>query len=450
MIRGVRARITTVATVAVLAVLALAAVALLAMQERVLTDNLDESLELQVEELAARYRSGSTGGALLVPRGDDDAFEQIVSDDGELLAWSRVAADLPALPGPPPGADRSIRTARVFPDEPRYRISSLRAGDLVFHVAAPIDDIAESVTVLRWGLSLAIPFVTGLLAALVWWLVGRTLRPVEAIRREVADINGGTLDRRVPVPTTGDEVEQLARTMNDMLERVEVSSERQRRFVADASHELRSPLTRIRTELEVDLAHPATADHGHTHLSVLEEAGRLERLVDDLLLLARHDAGGPVAQPRAVELDALVESEVLRRPETAPVRFDATGVTPARVIGDPAQLARAVRNLLDNAEHHARNHAAIRLRAVDHLAVLCVDDDGPGVPPAAAVRIFERFTRLDDARAAVDGGSGLGLAIVRDIVARHGGTVRVEEGPLGGARFVVELPLAREDESANR
>ncbi len=285
-----------------------------------------------------------------------------------------------------------------------------------------------------------------LLAVLIWWLVGHTLRPVEAIRAEVADIGGSDLHRRVPVPSGDDEIARLARTMNTMLERVDDAAQAQARFVADASHELRSPLTRIRSELEVDLAHTDRSDLAATHRSVLQETVGLQHLVEDLLLLARTGAGAATAtSASAVDLDDIVVSLARRLRADGQVAVDITDVTAVQVRGHAAALTRAVGNLADNAARHATDTVTLTLGERDHSAVLAVSDDGPGIPPEDRERVFERFTRLDEARAAHDGGAGLGLAIARDIVERHGGTLAVDPDHHPGARLVVTLPLAPEE-----
>jgi signal transduction histidine kinase len=285
--------------------------------------------------------------------------------------------------------------------------------------------------------------VVAVLTLLVWWLAGRLLAPVEALRSEVAAIGGTDLHRRVRQPPGDDEIGRLARTMNQMLGRLDDAVGRQQRFVADASHELRGPLTRIRTELEVDLANPGPVDRlGDTHRSVLAEVTGLQRLVDDLLQLARADAGVASDRREPVDLDDLVLREARRVRASGRVALDGTGVSAAQVIGDPDQLTRAIRNLVDNAERHAASRVALALAEVDGVAVLTIGNDGPGIPEDQRERIFERFGRLDDARDRGTGGAGLGLAITREIVERHGGTITAEPGE-EGARFVVRIPAAR-------
>ncbi len=404
-----------------------------------------------------------------LPAAGDDLEAQVTTPDGRILAATDDLETRRPIGVLPRGATTRWASIDGLPgdddedddeDDDPYRVLSRRAegpdGTVVVHVAADLEDVRESTAALTRSLLVGIPTVTVLLAVVVWYLVGRTLRPVAAIRREVDAIGAGALERRVPEPPGRDEIAQLARTMNAMLARVEHAHDEQQRFVADASHELRGPLTRIRSELEVDRAHPATADPEATGASVLAEVVGLKRLVDDLLVLARSDAGTLALRRDVVDLDDVVLREVARlRTETATAApagatsaaatvaaptIDSAGVSGAQVRGDRDALTRLVRNLVDNAARHAASRVTVSLSERDGLAVLAVADDGPGIPPADRDRVFERFTRLDEARSAGTGGTGLGLAIVHDIADRHGGAVRVEDAPGGGARFVVDLP----------
>jgi signal transduction histidine kinase len=296
------------------------------------------------------------------------------------------------------------------------------------------------VTILTRLLTGAVPLVVLALGVLTWWLTGRTLRPVEKMRVEMAEISGTNLDRRVAEPGTGDEIDRLAHTMNETLDRLESAIRRQRQFVGDASHELRSPLTRIRTELEIDLTNGQPVDPGRTERSVLADVIQLQYLVDDLLQLARSDDGVPDLQFQPVDLDDIVLREARRISERGRVTVDLHGMSAAQTLGDPQQLARAIRNLLENAERHAAAVITVILSEDDHRVRLAIRDDGAGISAKDRPHIFERFTRLDDARTRESGGSGLGLAIVRDIVERHGGTIRLDDGL--PTQFVLELPLA--------
>ena len=440
---GVRARITALATLVVLAVLVVAGAVLVAQQRRVLTESLDESLSQRAQELSEQAGRGSVESPI-TGLGDDDAMAQ-VARGGEVVAASENVAGEPLVLPPPARDDLQLWTVDRLPHEPgRFRVATVRSDDHLVVVAGTLDDIDESASTLVRSLLVGIPLVLLALAAVLWWLVGRTLRPVEAIRAEVSAIGARDLHRRVPVPDADDEVARLARTMNDMLERVDDAARRQQRFLADASHELRSPLTRMRAELEVDLAHPEEADLLATHASVLEEAIGLQRLADDLLRVARVDEGVAELALRPVDLDDLVLRVARRLRADDRVRVDLGGVGAARVVGDADQLTRLVSNLADNALRHASSVVSFSLTTDAGSAVLAVADDGPGVTAVDRERIFERFARVDDARRATDGGTGLGLAIARDIAERHGGTLVLDpDGP--GARFVLTLPAAPTD-----
>jgi signal transduction histidine kinase len=276
--------------------------------------------------------------------------------------------------------------------------------------------------------------------ATTWLLVGRALAPVEAIRAEVDAISGDALHRRVPDPPAGDEIGRLARTMNRMLGRLEQAQARQRRLVADASHELRSPVATIRQHAEVALAHPDRTTTTELAATVLAEDLRLQRLAEDLLLLTRADEHTLALRRRPVDLDDLVFDEARRVRGATGLGVDTTSVSAGRVEGDPAGLRRVLRNLGDNAARAAGGHLAFSVVEDDGVVRLTVDDDGHGIPEADRERVFERFVRLDDARARDDGGSGLGLAIVAELIAAHGGAVAITSSPLGGARVEVTLP----------
>jgi signal transduction histidine kinase len=228
--------------------------------------------------------------------------------------------------------------------------------------------------------------------------------------------------------------------MNRMLDRLQRAQARQRRFVSDASHELRSPVTAIRQHAEVALAHPDRATTTELAGTVLVEDLRIQRLVEDLLVLTGADEHALAPRRRPVDLDDLVFEEARRLRDAADLRINTGEVSAARVHGDPSGLRRVLRNLGDNAAQHASTHVKFALDERTDVAVLAVDDDGPGIPVADRERVFERFVRLDDARARDDGGSGLGLAIVAELVGAHGGTVAVASSPLGGARIEVTLP----------
>jgi signal transduction histidine kinase len=316
------------------------------------------------------------------------------------------------------------------------------SGQLTVTAAAPVDQVSRSVDALRDKLVIGLPAVVALVAAVAWMLVGRALRPVDAIRAEVDEITASTMHRRVPEPDTNDEVGRLARTMNAMLGRLDTSATRQRQFVADASHELRSPVAAIRTGLEVARRRSDRADWPVVADAALAEEARLEALLEDLLLLAAHDEDGAAdLRPAAVDLAAVSTAEAQRpRPVPVDVVFWPDEAQVLAVNGDAGELTRAISNLVDNATRYATSRVRITLSSDHDTVRVVVDDDGPGIAPRDRERVFERFTRLDGGRARHQGGTGLGLAVVRSIVTRHHGEIRVDDSPLGGARFVAEFP----------
>ncbi|HEX5565749.1 MAG TPA: HAMP domain-containing sensor histidine kinase, partial [Streptomyces sp.] len=313
------------------------------------------------------------------------------------------------------------------------------------YAGASLAQQEQAVSSVTRAMLVGLPALLVVVGGVTWLVTRRALRPVEGIRREMAAITASTdLSRRVPEPASGDEVARLARTTNETLTALEAAVERQRRFVADASHELRSPIASLRTQLEVAAAHPGLLDlDGAVHDTV-----RLQDLAADLLLLARLDAGERPGDSR-VALDALVREELVQRVgDRIPVTLDENpggereeGV-PLEVTGSRSQLARVLGNLLDNAQRHAAGRVRTTVRRDGGWAVLEVADDGAGVPEEERERIFERFVRLDDARSRDDGGAGLGLAIARDVAARHGGTLTVGRAPEGGALLTLRLPAA--------
>ncbi|WP_405063986.1 HAMP domain-containing histidine kinase [Kribbella sp. NBC_01505] len=296
------------------------------------------------------------------------------------------------------------------------------------------DAVADVDRVLKPALPLAV-----LLIMLGAYVGTRTaLRPVERMRAQAAAISQRNLHERVPVPPTGDVVARLATTLNETLGRLEVAAEQQRGFVADAAHELRSPIASLRAILEVANAHPDRADWPRVSDTAIEETRRLQQLADDLLLVAKLDAE-PMTKHEPVDLAELVRRQLARRVDEGPeLAFDAA--ESVLVPGEAAQLDRLVRNLIDNAIRHTRTMVAVSIEQQDGNVVLRVDDDGTGIPEPDRERVFERFTRLDEARSRDAGGAGLGLAIAHEIALHHDGTVTASETPTGGARLTLVLP----------
>ncbi len=428
----VRWRVTLLAAVAVALVLVVTGAVLVVVQRRVLTEQLDETLAADADRAVASMTPGLEPD--LDVSADDDGVAQIVTTDGRVIFSTTPPVEGTIAPAPE-GRDAVTRTL----DGQRV-VSRRFAADgqeLIVHVAAPLDDVRESVRALVVTLGVLVPVVTAVLAALVWLLVGRTLRPVEQIRAEVAGIGLGELDRRVPEPSGRDEIARLAGTMNEMLDRLDASNRQQQQFVADASHELRTPLARLRTEIEV--ARGVSANDDPVLGSLLEEVENLQLLTDDLLVLARSDARAAEGEGRPVDLDDVVLEEV-RAVDARGRDIDTRQVSAAQVVGHRDQLRRVVANLLDNAVRHATDSVSLSLAETDGVVKLAVTDDGPGIPAERRAAVFERFGRLDESRTAGSGGTGLGLAIARDLVERHGGTIVVDPDYDAGARFVVTLP----------
>lgn len=439
---SLRLRITAVATLAVGLVLAAGAAALVVSLRATLVDQVDTQLASDTDAIVRAAQDGE-----LDPRdGPSDRYVQVVALDGQVVGASTSADGRPLLLPPPhpwaggPAARDTDHTDPVL-GPLRVRVSPFGPRDGVWLVVArsrqPVDDATRSVT---GALALAVPLATVGIGAVVWLVVGRSLRPVEALRRAVDDITEHDLGRRLDGPGTGDELDRLAATMNDLLARLQAASQRERQLVADASHELRSPLAAVRALVETA---PDDPDEAAAHQAEARAAvARLQTLVDQLLELARHDLPVP-APTRPVDLDDLVlqHAALLRR--TSALTVDTASVSGGQVLGSEEALGRVVENLVANAARHARTTVRLVLAERDDEVVLVVADDGPGIPVADRQRVFERFTRLDDARRRDRAGAGLGLAIVARIVARHGGTVVAgDDDVLDGAAVTVRLPAA--------
>jgi signal transduction histidine kinase len=445
---SVRTRTTLAATAVVTLLLTAAAWVLLLTLEGALTHNQDDASMARARDLAAVVAGGRLPDGL---RGvGDDSLAQVVARDGTVLAASaNIVGEPPVVPVTDSGPPSDVHTESVRDDGrdlETYRIRGVRVrspdhGPVTVHVGTSTEAVSETVAALRGLLVVGVPTTALLLGLVTWVVVGRALAPVQAINARVAEITAADLTRRVPEPGTGDEIAQLATTMNAMLERLEDAARRQREFAADASHDLQSPLARFRTRLEVALANPSDSDWRALSEELLSDSQEMERLVRDLLFLARDDEAAAVTRPTSMlDLDDVVLEEASRLRATGPITVDTAAVSAAPVLGHRADLGRMVRNLLENAACHATSRVVVRLAATDGRVELVVADDGPGIPADQRHRVFDRFVRLDDARTRGSGGSGLGLAIVHTVAARHGGHVEVRDGA-PGATFVVRLPL---------
>ena len=446
----IRARTVAAGCVLIATTLVITAVLFVVVLRHTLEGEVIDTAQARAEELAVLLRRTQMP-AVLPDSGEKGAVLQIVDDSGRIVAASAQITAGERLSRLHPGTGRVIaETLDYLPMKgdqsgDRFRLLALGAqgprGPVTVYVGISLDQVQENVVAVRGILLVALPALLVIVALTSWYLVGRALRPVDAIRQQVADIGQGDLGRRVSEPPTNDEIGRLARSMNLMLDRLQSSTERQRRFVSDASHELQSPLASSLADLEVALAHPDSTDWNDTAAGLVADNQRMTRLVRDLLFLAAADSGAhaPVRSP--VDLDDIVLAEVARVRARAGVRLDAAGVHPVEVRGEPERLSRVVRNLLDNALRYANSTVVVQVGRDGNDAILRVIDDGPGVPVDAREKVFERFTRLDDSRSRETGGSGLGLAIAREIVESHNGSIVIDPGP-GGAHFIVRLPVS--------
>lgn len=437
-----RLRTTATAVLVVAIALLVGAVTLVALVRGTLHDGLETTAEQRASALAEQIDASGlpepesdTEDSDEGPDEPDDVVWQVTDAQGTVVRSSQPLA----RPLPSEDADE----AQLAGGDHAYVVvtEDARAGgeDYTVAVGASLEDVDESSAALVAPLLVGLPLLLMLVGGTTWVVATRALAPVESIRREVEQITGDRLERRVPEPPARDEIHRLARTMNQMLGRLQDSRSRQQQFVADASHELRSPLASIRQSAEVARAHPGALPEGELVDAVLEESARMQRLVEQLLLLTRADEGALVRKHHDVDLDdlALAGAGRVRR---AGLAVDTSGVGAGRVRGDRGALSQVVRNLVDNAARHADMEVVVSVRGTRDDVELVVEDDGAGIPGEHRRQVFERFVRLDEARARDAGGSGLGLAIVKEIVAAHGGTIDVSSSAKGGARFVVRLP----------
>jgi signal transduction histidine kinase len=444
---GVRVRITLAAVLVVGLALAGSAVWLVVTHRDGLLKDAKTAARLRERDIESAISDGEFTKVVAAPHGDE-SIAQVVDQNGNVVAASSNVIGVARISELEPAAG-VYRYETIRPPFGHAKLSVVAhrvntpSGTYVVYVARSLASIDRSTDRLERLLLTGLPILLLIVGVITWIVTGRALHPVEAMRAEVEAIGAADLHRRVPEPATHDEIARLARTMNAMLGRLENATERQQRFVADASHELRSPLAGIRAQLEVDLAYPDAADWKATERDVLEGAIAMQRLVEDLLTLATVDEqrSGGARRHDTVDLDEIVLTEADRVRRCTTHVIDTSHVSGAQLDGDPDQLTRAVRNLLDNAARHATSTVTVALAEADGTVTLIVADDGPGVPEADRARIFERFARLDEGRARDAGGAGLGLAITQQVAVAHGGQVTVDDGP--GARFTVSLPVFR-------
>jgi signal transduction histidine kinase len=432
--RSLRARVTVVATVVLAAGLLLGTLGLARLFVAARVAAVDKVVRAQTAQVGT-LAGGDDLPSPLPPAASGTALEQVLDPAGTVLDASAAApAFLEMVPVDQSGPltkERVYTTSATTLGKGSFRVdlrpATYKGHPVVVVVAVPFSDVADTLAALHRVILVVLPIVLLAAAIATWLAVGSTLRPVDELRAEADTVvaSGGSVAPRLAIPAGAVELRRLGETLNRMLERVHGAGEQQRAFVADAAHELRSPLASILTQLEVAMATPTTADEWpQIAADVYADAERLRRIADDLLLLARLDAGQPEGS-NLVDVVALL---------------GGTG-TPLEVEGDAQALGRLFDNLMTNARKYADTvHVAAKGEASS--VVVTIDDDGPGVPRADRERVFQRFVRLDSARSRGEGGTGLGLAIARAIARSHRGDVLLGDSPLGGLRATVWLPLA--------
>jgi signal transduction histidine kinase len=441
---SLRARLMAVGVTGVALALAIGSLVLYAVLTVTVNRTVDDSAFASARAVAAMVDSNTVPDPLPV---SGSQIVQVV-DSSDAMVSASVSADrlTPLLRSPElvkalAGERISVPGARAGLAG-NLRAIAIQAGppsaSRSIIVAVPVRDIEESQRVLRNTLLVAYPPLVVIMALIAWRVIGWTLKPVETLRSGAARISGSDQDERLAVPESADEIRALALTLNDMLDRLAAARGRQRAFVADAAHELRSPLASMRTQLEVA---QHLGEGGELAADLLADVTRLSALVEDLLLLAR--AGGDANHPPAREFLDVRTLLVATANRYAGARVPVTVATgPSVYAGTNAEeLRRVLANLVDNAVRHARSAVSLEVHTEGGHAVLTVADDGPGIPADERERVFERFARLDDARDRDAGGTGLGLAIVRELVRRAGGSISLQDNPTGtGIIAVVHLP----------
>lgn len=444
--RSVRFRTTVGAALALAALFVAAGIAVDWLVGRQIQQSFDVTLLEQATDRATLLANGAPVDSVLTVVGHEVV---VVASSGDAVGvvGATLADDVAALLALPPGiAEVEITVEEGDGDEGR-EASELEAMRVAVAVAANNtkvivgnegENARSTQAQVRNILIAGVPFVTVAGALVAWFITGRALRPVRQIQNDLDKVVHAGDGRRVAEPSSHDEIADLAETINEVLARLDAQSLSRREFVANASHELKSPLANAKILLDT-ATDAELAEAGTGRQAIRTELDRLHALVEDLLYLARADEAAPPS-PLLFDLDDLVFDEAERVAARTPKRLDASGVQPAKVMADRSEIARAIRNLVENSERFAVERVAVSIAFTNGMVAVVVDDDGPGIPPEGRAVVFERFARLGSDRARSDGGTGLGLAIVDSIAARNGGAVVVDDSPLGGARFELSLP----------
>jgi signal transduction histidine kinase len=436
--------VTVIAGLVIAAAVTIGIVLLYLLQIDSVRSTVDEQLRTYVAQIAQASPTGNWTTPLPASPLDSAAQAQVIAADGTVLAATRGLSGVPATFTLPADSVTPVRLKGadgVIPDDVRVIATryTVNSGSVIIVAATPTGILSDISTVFTYQLILGFPIILGLAALVVWILVGRALGPVERIRQAASAITSADLSRRVPEPGTDDEIGHLAQTMNQMLSRLEDSARRQRNFVADASHELRSPVAAIRTTLDVALAHPDRAPWPTIAARAAQQGERVEKLLQQLLLLAKADEHTLASHRRPVDIHQILR-EVARPTRTDHISLELDLTGSAVAMGDPGNLARMFRNVLDNAIRYAASTVTVTTGSTPTTVEIHIADDGPGIPEADREGVFDRFVRLDSSRDRTTGNSGLGLAIAREIATIHHGSIRIDDTPGPGASVLIQLP----------
>lgn len=437
--RSLRLRVTAAATLVLAVGLVLGTILLASLFQHRRVAVVDVAVRSEATTLSQLVASGDLPAPLPTPAGGT-SVAQVLDSAGTVLAATASASrvlDIVPVDDLVKHLNHPFTTTSSTLGAANLRVIAthavLHGVPVIVVVADPLTDVTSTLSALRNVLLVAVPLVVFAAAAATWLAVSAALQPVDRMRAAADAVDVGVPDRapQLALPAAGDELRRLGETLNDLLRRLHSAGERQRRFVADAAHELRSPIASLRTQLEVALAVPnQPEDWPRIVADALVDVERLSQLSEDLLLLARLDSD-------AAHRSQIVDIGVLVGGSSGELLVD----------GDEPALRRMLDNLEVNARRYARDVVDVQARRSGGHVVITVDDDGPGIPEADRERVFERWVRLDDSRGRDDGGAGLGLAIVRSIARAHGGDVILETSPQQGLRAVVRLPVSRSVDS---
>ena len=443
----VRVKAALAATAIVALATTMGSVGLVLSQQNMLTRSLDASALLRINDIEASLADRILPTEITII-GDDSGFVQILDSQGRIISATKNIAGEAALISAPRAAGSSShhivlenQVISAF-DNVTFRVIakqiSAKKNVYIAIVGYSTEKMRSSISYLEkllFGLNLLVILLVYLAT---WFVTGRALRPVEKMRLEVDGFSTEEFSKRVTVPKSADEIGRLGKTLNSMLDKLEVSDQQQRQFVSDASHELRNPLAGMRTQLEVELLYPDASKVQESRETLLAATLRLQELTEDLLALAAADGNRSQSYQGLVNLAELIRTEADRFALAPGIRLDTSNVGAGLVYGNESQLRRVFVNLLDNANRFAENLILVRLADRNGKIIWEVIDDGPGISVTDKGRIFERFSRLDNARSRNAGGTGLGLAIVKEIVLAHGGEIHLAPDD-SGAHFVITL-----------